>query len=199
MPPDKVVGKPPIYALNSRLELMYFPTGDEFKSWNADDRYGNYTRITQVCFNSIPAPRAFPAGVSFRPGTFLVKPQGRTALYAVLPNYTLAKITPGVAAALYGPNYRVMAVAETVWGNYVNRAPDITAATPHAGMLVQSGGKTWYVDVNNTLREVTSGGLTSNRFRRAWVREVSSETMSGWATGAVIDQELNEISRRISL
>ncbi len=177
----KVIGKPAIYALNNALQVLYFPSGDEFKSWRPT--YGGYISISQSCFDTLSVPSAYPGAVNYRPGSYIVKRPSLDQLYVVEPDNTLATISPSAAAGLYGANYTVMTVADVFWPHYINRGTDISTATPHPGMLIKVDGVTYYVEAGNTLREVTSAGMTANGFQTKFVYTLSNSVVNGWAKG----------------
>ena len=181
----KVTGRPAIYAVDSNGKVLYFPSGDEFKSWNTGETYGGYTAVDQACYDSLPVPAMAPMGVNFRPGSFIVKRASSDQLYVVEPGNKLAKITAAAADALYGTTRKTFTVADVFWTNYpsANRGADITEAKVHPGMLVSNADKTWYVDDNSTLHEVTPSGMTANRFKAAFVRPVTSAMITGLSTG----------------
>lgn len=184
----KVKGKPAIYSVNNQSKVLYFPSGDEFKSWNVGENYGGYVTITQPCFDSLQVPATYPGAVNFRPGSGVVKRPSSDQLYVVEPGNMLAKIDPATATALYG-NYKVMTVADPFWPHYVNRGPDVTGPAAHPGMLLSYNGKTWYVDGNN-LREVTATGMTANRFKAAFVHRATDAMVAGLTTGSQITAEV---------
>lgn len=184
----KVTGKPAIYVISSDSRLLYFPDGNVFKSWRPT--YGGYTRINQACLDSIPIPTAFPSGVNFRPGSYVVKRPSSDQLYVVEPNNTLAKISPQIANALYGTGHATITISDVVWPNYVNRGPDVTATRPHPGMLIRTGGKIYYVESNNTFDEVTSEGFIANQFQTRFIHDQPSSVLSGATMGQTIRTEL---------
>lgn len=188
----KVKGKPAIYAVNNNLEILYFPSGDEFKSWRPT--YGGYISITQECFDTLDVPATYPGGINYHPGSYIVKRPSSDQLYVVEPNNTLAKITPELAEALYGADYTVMTVADPFWPHYVNRGDDITTAVAHPGMLVKVDGTIYYVDADSSLREVTDTGFTANGFQERFVRELSASAIAGLTGGATIDAEVPAIT-----
>jgi hypothetical protein len=179
----KVSGKAAIYSVNKDLKVLYFPSGDEFKSWNENNSYGGYVTVTQECFDSLPVPSAYPGAVNYRAGSYVVKRPSSDQLYVVLPGNSLAKISTTDAAALYGASYKVMTVADAFWPHYVNRGSDV-AGTVHEGMLVSKDGKTWYVAAGNVLREVTATGMTANRFKSAFVHAVPAAYLAGTTVGS---------------
>lgn len=184
----KVVGHPAIYSIDSNGKVLYFPSGDEFKSWNVDSKYGGYTSISQACYDTMPVPSVSPYGVNFRPGSYVVKRASSDQLYVVEPGNMLAKITAGATSALYGAGYKVMTVADVFWPNYVGRGADVTEAKAQPGMLVSNGGKTWYVDASSKLWEVTTAGMAANRFKAAFVRPVADSVIAGLlSSGAALD------------
>lgn len=193
----KVSGKPAIYAVNKYLKIMYFPSGDEFKSWNQTDSYGGYITINQECFDSLPTPTVYPGGINFRPGSYVIKKGTASQLYVVLPNNAVAKISPADATALYGVGYKVMSVSTVFWPNYISVGSDISGQA-HAGMLVRKDAKVWYVDGLN-LREVSASGMTANRFKDAFIRTVPTSYLSGFGVGAMIGAEVLELNNRTQL
>lgn len=192
----KVSGHPAIYSVDSNGKVNYFPSGDEFKSWNVDNSYGGYTTVSQACFDSLPVPSSAPYGVGFRPGATVVKRASSDQLYVVEPNNTLAKITPDAAKALYGTAYKVMTVADVFWPSYVNRGADVTEAKVHPGMLASNGGSTWYVNTDGSLSQVSAAGMTANRFKAAFVHPVLDSAVAGLVHGAPIDAYAPAVSDR---
>jgi hypothetical protein len=95
----KVTGKPAIYAVNNDLKVLYFPSGDEFKSWRPT--YGGYIAVTQECFDSLSVPSTYPGAVNYHPGSYLVKRASSDQLYVVLPGNSLSKIDAASATTLY--------------------------------------------------------------------------------------------------
>ncbi len=184
----KVTGKPAIYAVDSNGKVLYFPSGDEFKSWNVDEKYSGYTTVSQECYDAMPVPSASPFGVNYRAGSNIVKRSSSDQLYVVQPGNKLAKITVDAAKALYGTSFKTMTVADVFWPNYsANRGADVTEAKAHPGMLVSNGGKTWYVDADAKLWEVTAAGMSANRFKAAFVRPVAASAVAGLVSGGVLD------------
>jgi len=188
----KVTGKPAIYAVNSALKILYFPSGDEFKSWRPT--YGGYLSITQTCFDSLSVPTSYPAAVNYHPGSYVVKRAASDQLYVVEPGNKLAKITPAVATTLYGTAYTTMTVADPFWPHYVYRGTDIAAAKAQPGMLVKVGTVTYYVDANNQLREVTTAGMTANGFQTKFVRTVPASAIEGLTAGVKITAEVKALT-----
>jgi hypothetical protein len=193
----KVSGKPAIYALNQNLEVLYFPTGDEFKSWRPT--YGGYISISQACFDAIGVPDSYPAAINYHPGSYIVKRPSSDQLYVVEPNNSLAKITPTAATALYGANYKVMTVDDVYWPHYVNRGADIASATAHPGMLAKVEGTTYYVDASNILREITSAGITANGFQERFVRELPFTAISALPVGSKIESRIDTLTGPFAL
>ncbi|MFA5062343.1 MAG: SBBP repeat-containing protein [Patescibacteria group bacterium] len=192
----KVTGKAAIYSLNSNLQVLYFPSGDEFKSWNVDNSYGGYKSISQSCFDALSVPSTYPGAVNYRPGSYVVKKSSADQLYVVLPNNTLSKITDTDATALYGQNYTVKIISDPFWPHYINRGTDTTSSA-HQGMLISKDTKTWYVDAGNVLREVTANGMTTNRFKTSFIHVVSESYLTGFTTGDLIDVEVPIIASRV--
>lgn len=181
----KVVGAPAIYAVNADGKVLFFPNGDAFKSWNADETYSQTRHnVTEQCYDALPWPTGTSkTSVGFRAGSFVVKRQSSSQLYVVLPGSQLAKITASAASALYGANYKVKVLEDSSVPSYTMSASEITEAKVHPGMLVSNGGKTWYVDSSSMLHEVTAAGMSANRFKSAFVRPVTSAMIAGLSVG----------------
>ncbi len=188
----KVSGKAAIYTVNNSLQILYFPSGDEFKSWRPT--YGGYKTITQACFDSLSVPSTYPGAVNYRPGSYVVKRPSSDQLYVVEPGNTLAKITEEAAKALYGATFKVMTVNDAFWPHYVNRAADVTEAKVHPGMTVSNGGKTWYVNTNNTLSEVTAEGMTANAFQARFVYPVADSAIAGLTADTNLTAEVKALT-----
>jgi len=188
----KVTGKPAIYAVNNDLKVLYFPSGDEFKSWRPT--YGGYKSITQACFDSLAVPSAYPGAVNYRPGSYVVKRPSSDQLYVVEPGNTLAKITVAAAKALYGTNYKVMTVQDAFWPHYVNRAADVTEAKVVPGMTVKNGGTTYYVNTDNTLSTVSAEGMTANAFQAKFVYSVADSAIAGLSAGSPVSAEVKALT-----
>ncbi len=197
----KVSGRAAIYSVNASGKVMYFPSGDEFKSWSglsatAPNQYAGYITITQDCFDSLAVPSTYPGAVNFRAGSYVVKRPSSDQLYVVLPGNSLAKISMTDAKALYGSTFKTMTVQDAFWPHYVNRGADV-AGTVHEGMLVSNAGKTWYVASGMQLREVTAAGMTSNRFKSGWVHSVPASYLAGTSVSAsMIDSLDSALSNR---
>lgn len=197
----KVIGKPAIYSVDKYLQALYFPSGDEFKSWRPT--YGGYLSIDQACFDSLNVPKNYPAAVNYRPGSYLIKRPSSDQLYVILPGNTLAKITPEVAEALYGTSAysggvgsKVMTVSDVFWPHYINRSADITTVKVHAGMVIKVSGKIYYVDMENKLREITTTGFTANEIQERFVRAVSESAIADLVSGDLIEAKIPELTNK---
>ena len=196
----KVGSKPAIYSVNKDGKVLYFPSGDEFKSWSglsatAANQYAGYVSVTQDCFDSLAVPSAYPGAVNYRAGSYVVKRPSSDQLYVVLPGNSLAKVSVTDAKALYGTNYKVMTVADAFWPHYVNRGADV-AGTVHEGMLVSNAGKTWYVAAGGALREVTAAGMTANRLKSGFVHAVAAAALAGTSVGTALDAAESALANR---
>jgi len=195
----KVAGKAAIWAVNSDKTRSYFPNGDIYKSWTADNKY-SYKTVSGDCMASLKATGA----VFARPGTFLVKESATDKLYVTLPGNKLAEITPDAAKALYGSNYaatpakggRLLTMDDPTWVNYSKNdmAAKVTEVMPTEGSLVKSGSTYYVVGADKSLREVTATGLTANRFQTKYAYALSST--SGYTMGAKVEAEDASLSDR---
>ncbi len=194
----KVVGSPAIYAIKyngtkSRLEAMPIYVGLAMKSWYSDSLTGfsykgKYVSVTEACFNTIPGPDMQPMFVNFRPGSYVVQRESSSLLYAVLPGNRAMEITDQAAKVLYGTNYQKQVLGLQAFASLTVVSGKIEGATPvaHEGMLVKKDGKTWYVDAGNVLREVTSTGMTANRFNTLYARTYPASATTGFTTGTAL-------------
>ena len=190
----KVVGKAPIYVINGKGEALYYPTGDEFKSWFTDNVYkGKYTPITMAHFDTIKVPAVQPISAGYRPGSTLVKRESSDTLYVVQPGNTLAEIDAATASSLGYSTSKAFEVKLNAWGAYTSRANKITSAVAHPGMYVKVNNVTYYVDATNKLREVTAAALSANGVKPAVVHSLGASAISGLATGEKIDGVLAEL------
>ncbi|MFH1790002.1 MAG: hypothetical protein ABH832_02955 [bacterium] len=187
----KVVGRPAIYSVNKDLDLMYYPSGNEFKSWYSDSLTGSYTykgkyiSVSQACFDSLETPTVMPVMVNYRPGSKVLKRPSSDQLYVILPDNTKQLITDAAAKVLYGASYVPVQMSDVFWPGYVNTATgtlDVDSSgnvAPHQGMLVKVGTKTYYVDSASVLKEVDATGMTANRFNSVFVMTLDSANTSG--------------------
>ncbi len=175
---------PVIYAVNADKTKSYFPQGDSFKSWTADNKY-TYKLIAQSCLSSLKSATA----VLPRPGTYLVKEQAADAVYMVLPGNKLAELSAEAAKALYGTNYMAMpakgghtiTMDDPSWTFYSQLqvggfGVKITESLPTAGALVKVGATYYVVGANKVLSEVTATGLTANRFQTKFAHVLTATT-----------------------
>lgn len=184
----KVVGVKTIYSINNNLEVISFSDGYAFKTWNTVETYaGLYKSITQECYDSLKTVTAKPLFVGYRPGSAVVQRIGSSKLYVVLPNTTKAEISLAAAKALYGDSFATMTVQNEHWDSvYITDATMITEAKAHQGMFVKKNDKTYYVDAGNTLVEVTAAGLTANRIKPAYVRNLAASATEGYTVSTSI-------------
>jgi hypothetical protein len=194
----KVTGKAAIYAIRSDLKVLYFPSGDEFKSWRPT--YGGYISITQECFDSLSVPSNYPGAVNYHPGSYLIKRPSSDQLYVVEPNNTRATISTTTAAALYGTSAyidgvgaKVMTVSDVFWPHYINVGTPVTEVKAHPGMLIKVSGITYYIDADSKYREVTPTGFTANGFQERFVRALTTDAIAGLMAGTAITAEVPAI------
>ena len=175
---------PVIYAVNADKTKSYFPQGDVFKSWTADNKY-TYKLISQACLSSLKSATA----VLPRPGTYLVKEAASDAVYMVLPGNKLAELSATAATALYGTNYKAMpakgghtiTMDDPSWTFYSQLqvggfGVKLTESMPTEGALVKVGTTYYVVGANKTLSEVTATGLTANRFQTKFATTLAATT-----------------------
>ena len=185
------------YIFDNNMELMYDYNG-AYRAW--EPNYDSVKTISKACYFSIPTP-AGKSGLTYPPGTYLVKHIHDDQLYAILPGDKLAKISEDIAKKLYGVkkdgNVRYAGVHWHSWANYVGgRAADITVAKPHAGMLLNINGIRYYTYPDGDsvkLREVTATGNTANKFQSRFTYKTDPSVVSGMEFGSIIDGPIDAI------
>mgnify|MGYP003394065278 CR=1 FL=1 len=175
---------PVIYAVNADKTKSYFPQGDVFKSWTADNKY-TYKLINQECLSSLKSSTA----VLPRPGTYLVKEAASDKVYTVMPGNKLAELSAEAAKALFGAKYLMMpakggktvTMEDPSWTFYSQLqvggfGAKVTESVPTEGSLVKSGTTYYVVGAGKTLSEVTATGLTANRFQTKFAHVLAATT-----------------------
>lgn len=195
----KISGKSAVYALDDNLNYLYFPDGDVFKSWNANDSYNIYYKvIAQSCFDSLTQPASPPYHVFYRNGSYLVKNSSSDTLYVVGLGNKLYPITDTAAKAIYGTNYYYKTIGLSEWPLYTKDATTITQATVYPGMLARAGGLIFFVNEDKILREVTGIGFETNRFKQAFIRTLPISAIEDLPRGSAIDSEVTSLTKRIN-
>lgn len=177
----KVVGAKTIYAINNSNEVLPFTDGYAFKTWNVGETYaGLYKSISQDCYESLKTVSARPLFVGPRPGSAVLKREGSTKLFVVLPSNKKAEISLEAAKALYGASFKALNVNNEHWDSvFVGDGAAITEAKAHPGMFVKKDGVGYYVDADSKLVEVTAAGLSANRVKAAYVRALPAAASAG--------------------
>lgn len=180
-----------IWVVNSDRTRSYFPNGDIFKSWTADNQY-TFKTVSPDCMVSLKAVGAVYA----RPGTFLVKEGATDQLYVTLPGNKLAPISADAAKALYGSNYaatpakggRTLTMDNATWVMFSKTiGSSLTEAVPTEGSLVKVGSSYYVAAANKTLRSVDATGLAANRFQTKFAATLAST--DGYSMGASVSAE----------
>jgi len=188
-----------IWVVNADKTKSYFPHGDTFKSWTADNKY-TFKSVSGDCLASFSA-----AGiVAPRPGAYLLKDNATDKLYAVLTGGKMAEISADAAKGLFGSNYaalpakggRVVPATSpdmVLYSKSIDAASKVTEAAPTLGSLVSNAGKYYVVGANKSLQEVTETGLTANKMQAKFATALAST--SGYTMGAAVsaaDASLND-------
>ncbi len=124
-----------VYVLTADMEVQFYSHSMQNEQWNGGD-WGDLTDIPGACLDNYD--QADPAGISYLPGSVLIKRVESPTVYAVLPGSVRAALgSAEVAEALYGAGWggMIVDVHSFLWDNYTDGA-DITEAVPHNGMLV---------------------------------------------------------------
>ncbi|MBT4121050.1 MAG: hypothetical protein HOA57_02575 [Candidatus Magasanikbacteria bacterium] len=141
-----------VYILNADMESMYFPNAEVYKTWFVD--YSGVEEISAAC-NEL-YPQGDPAGVNYRPGSYLVKRIDGPSVFAVLPGNMRTKITSeAVAKGLFGDAWASMVrdVHAFHWANYTTGAETLDV-TLQNGMVVTVDGEKVYSVVDGMTYEV---------------------------------------------
>lgn len=182
-----------IWVVNSDKTRSYFPHGDIFKSWTANNQY-TFKFVTGDCLGSFPAVGA----VAVRPSTYLLKDASTEKLFVTLPGARMAEISADAAKALFGTNYaampakggRVIPASSADFVLYTKNfttVAKVTETAPVEGALVKNGTKYYLVGANKSLREVTATGLTGNKFQTKFALALDSTT--GYTMGTAVEAQ----------
>ncbi len=137
----RLTGNTAVFMLNTDYKRLYFPNSEVYHTWYSD--FSGVNVLTQTCFNNYPAAGA-PYGVSYRPGSMLVKEEVNNTVYAVTPmGVKVALPSEAVAAGLYGTNWstKVRDINSAFWTTiYPTVGTALTSAVPTEGMLVKKAG-----------------------------------------------------------
>ena len=135
----KLQGQTAVFLLNSQMERLYFPNGEVYKTWYTD--FSGVNNLTQTCFSAYPQTATAPYGVSYRPGSMLIKEVVSPDVYVVEPNGTKSKIaSEEIASALYGSDWaKKVRDTDSAWFTtvYPQVGSTVSTAKPHNGMLIK--------------------------------------------------------------
>jgi hypothetical protein len=193
----KVPGKPAIYVLDNNLKPRYFFSGYVYKSFKTV--YGGYKSITPECLMGLGTPATSPYGITYRPGSYVVKRSGESQLYAVLPGNSLAKITDSSAKYLHGTNHSIRTLDDREWNDYVCKKSDTTSNKVYPGMtfkVASDASKVWYLDNSSKLREVANNALSQNFIISEFVPTVPDAAITGYSKGDMIQGGIAELTDR---
>lgn len=195
----KVIGKPAIYALDDNLNYFYFPDGDVFKSWNADDSYSKYYKsVPQTCFDSLIHPPSPPFHVSYRSGTEIVKSQVSDILYTIGLNNTLYPISTSAVKNIYGDSYKPKVIGLSEWPYYMkDKSVTLKEDSIYPGMVLKVENKYYFSNQNKELQEITPSGMIANRIKSSFIRTLSATAIIGLTKSETITSEIDLMSKRI--
>lgn len=188
-----------IFTLNSRNQLIYFPSLGVLKSWIlVPDNLYQY--VDTACLDSLSATvPSQNAGINFKPGSFIVQHNMGTQLYAILPGKKLVPISANTAKFLYGNTKGDYTVAKINYDNWPNYIIDTTTSINYSsesdvrlqpGMIAQISGHDYYVDSNNIVHEITAAGFTANNFQARFRKARSASYIKGMIMGSPINKAL---------
>ncbi|MBI4427404.1 MAG: hypothetical protein HY569_02905 [Candidatus Magasanikbacteria bacterium] len=146
----KVPDNSAVYYVNADMERMYFFNSEVYHTWYED--FSGVVTIDNTCVAAYPSG----GGVSYLPGSLLVKTVISPNVYAVLPNSDVKKISSEAAAkALYGNNWAKMVrdLPDIYFDTYDEVSGEVDGTKPHEGMLVKKGTVTYKVE-GGALHEV---------------------------------------------
>ncbi|MFA6485981.1 MAG: hypothetical protein WCT40_01270 [Candidatus Magasanikbacteria bacterium] len=193
----KVATSPVIYVLDNQMKVATFinnatsGTGSAkvyysgYKSWNLDENY-SFKAVSFDCLNKLGWSTQ---SVGPRPGSYVIKHPADGNLYAVGLGRTCYKVTDALAKQLYGTNYKAYPLSTTqeFSGMCANGVGvDWTEAKAHPGMLVSKDGKTYFVNSDKTLTEITAEGMTANRVKSSWVRALDAALLPAVGTAVAV-------------
>ncbi|MBI4992540.1 MAG: hypothetical protein HZC26_00130, partial [Candidatus Magasanikbacteria bacterium] len=139
----KVPGDSAVFYVNADMEKMYFFNSEVYHTWYDD--FSGVVEIAPTCTDAYPDAK----GVSYLPGSVLVKTTISPSVYVVEPNNKLEKLADENAAkALYGTDWakKVRDVPSIFFLTFTKETTSLDGTKPHEGMLVKKGTVTYKVD-----------------------------------------------------
>ena len=164
-----------------------YPSASIFLSWFPDFNSVTIKRISEAEVGAMP----WGFNARYRPGTRMVKIPEDSKVYAVTPGGKVCWVKDEeIARKFYGPlwNKKIDDMPASLFVGRTNYqhdpACDLTLDSKYpTGTLLRFQQKRYYVD-GGTVREITSDGLTRNRFRDEFVIDVPN--LTGYEMGAVV-------------
>ncbi len=154
----KVPDDSAVYFVNADMERMYFFNSEVYKTWF--EGWSGVVEIDPSCTSAYPSG----GGVSYLPGSLMVKTTISPDVFAILPDAELMKIADEAAAtALYGEGWAglVRDVPAIYFDTYTQLEGSLDGTEPHNGQLVSKDGEdTVYKVVDGMLYSV-DGDLAS--------------------------------------
>ena len=135
-----------VYFITEDLESKYYPNDEVYFTWH--DSWDIVKSIQGSCLDLYPL--ANPAGMTYRPGSRLVKRVESPAIYVILSQGIRSKVAdPSILEALYGFAWGTLVrdVPSYNWSNYA-KGSDLVSASPHDGQLLKISTRdtTYFVD-----------------------------------------------------
>lgn len=172
----KSPGNPAVYYYGYDGKRHAFPNEQTFYSWYKDFRRTKV--ISQRTLESLPLGK----NIVIRPGTYLVKFNNSSRVYAVEPLGRLRHIlNPQLARDLYGPNWglKIAHLPEYLFSDYT--VADILATKKHpTGTIFRyKGDSNYYLVTNGYSRRLASVAKWENyRFNDYFVQEVDKDIVN---------------------
>ncbi|PLX26568.1 hypothetical protein C0581_04010 [Candidatus Parcubacteria bacterium] len=140
-----------VYFVTEDLETKYYANDEIFFTWH--ESWDIVRAIDGACLDLYPL--AAPAGMTYRPGSRLIKRLESPSIYVVSADGIRSKVqSPSILTELYGSSWGVLVrdVPSYNWPNY-KKGPNLTQAIPHAGQLIKTASR-------DTVYYVGSDGLS---------------------------------------
>ncbi|MBT3538598.1 CAP domain-containing protein [Candidatus Parcubacteria bacterium] len=162
-----------VYFVTEDLETKYYANDEVFFTWH--ESWDIVRAIDGACLDLYPL--ASPAGMTYRPGSRLIKRLESPSIYVVSADGVRSKVeSPSILNELYGSSWGVLVrdVPSYNWPNY-KKGSALTEVSPHEGQLIKTPDRSTVYYVGSEGISKLSGSLN------LWsqdVRTVSDTTFS---------------------
>lgn len=180
-----------VYVVTSEGKRRPFSTEIVYQSWYDDP---NWLLVKHITDEKIAQISLDDQNAVIRAGTWLIKSQTQSSVYAVEPNGVRRQImSEEIAKDLYGTNWnnRIKDINDAFWGDYTE-GPALSASAYPSGSLLQYAGTAdiYYLE-DSIKRLVTPAVFTANTFQDKFVIKNVDAGKFDYQTGAPLAEFLD--------